>query len=178
VALVALLRGVNVGGRRPFRPATFVDQLRHLDAVNIGATGVFVIKRPVSRTQLRAELAARLPFDAEVMICAGRELIGLLSHPAFAKYRAGPDDVRFVSILSRRPRSMPRLPITMPSHGKWLVKIIACEGRFALGVYRRHMKVIGYLGALDRTFGAVATTRSLNTIEAIAKVLNSETARQ
>lgn len=103
MTLVALLRGVNVGGRRPFRPATFVDQLRHLDAVNIGATGIFVTTRSVGRTRLRAEITARLPFDGEVMICDGRELIGLLSHPAFVKYRVGPNDVRFVSILSRRP---------------------------------------------------------------------------
>lgn len=66
----------------------------------------------------------------------------------------------------------------MPSHGKWLVKIIACDGRFVLGIYRRHMKVIGYLGTLDRIFGAVAPTHSLNTVKAIAKVLKSETARR
>jgi uncharacterized protein (DUF1697 family) len=172
VALVVLLRGVNVGGHRSFRPARFVEQLSHLDAVNIGSTGVFVIRRPVSRTQLRADLAARLPFDAEVMICGGRELTGLLSHPAFERHRPGPNEVRFVSVLSRRPRLAPRLPLKFPSQGKWLVKVIARDGRFVLGLYRRHMKVIGYLGALDRHFGVAATTRSWNTIQAIAKVLD------
>jgi len=33
------------------------------------------------------------------------------------------------------------------------------------------MKVIGYLGALDRLFGVAATTRNWNTIVAISKVL-------
>ena len=42
---------------------------------------------------------------------------------------------------------------------------------FVFGVYRRHMKVIGYLGRLDRLFGVPITTRSWNTITAIAKVL-------
>jgi uncharacterized protein (DUF1697 family) len=173
MALVVLLRGVNVGGHRSFRPARFVEQLSHLDAVNVGSTGVFVIRRPVSRTQLRAEIATRLPFAAEIMICGGQELTGLLHHPAFAKHRAGPSDVRFVSVLSRRPRSAPRLPVTLPPQGKWLVKVIARDGRFALGIYRRHMKVIGYLGALDRIFGVAVTTRSWNTIEAIARALNA-----
>jgi hypothetical protein len=33
------------------------------------------------------------------------------------------------------------------------------------------MKVIGYIGALDRVFGAPVTTRHWNTLVAIAKVL-------
>jgi hypothetical protein len=35
------------------------------------------------------------------------------------------------------------------------------------------MKVIGYLGALDRLYGVPVTTRSWNTIAKIAKVLHS-----
>jgi len=173
VAQVVLLRGVNVGGHRSFRPAKFVGQLRHLDAVNIGATGAFVVRRPVSRKQLRSEIATRLPFEAEIMICDARELTRLLSHMAFARSRAGVDEVRFVSVLSRQPRSMPALPLTMPAEGRWLVRLVACEGRFVLGVYRRDMKVIGYLGRLDRIFGVPVTTRNWNTLEAIVKVLNS-----
>jgi uncharacterized protein (DUF1697 family) len=171
VALVVLLKGVNVGGHRSFRPAKFVQQLSHLDASSVGATGVFVIKRRVGRAALHKEISDRLPFSAEIMICEGQELAGLLFHPAFQDLRVGPDDVRFVSILSRRPRAAPALPLVMPSHGKWLLKLLACEGRFVLGVYRRHMKVIGYLGAIERIFGASATTRSSKTVEAVAKVL-------
>ena len=44
MALVVLLRGVNVGGHRTFRPTTLAEQLRHLDAVNVGAAGTFVIR--------------------------------------------------------------------------------------------------------------------------------------
>jgi hypothetical protein len=38
-------------------------------------------------------------------------------------------------------------------------------------MYRRHMKVIGYLGKIDRLFGIPVTTRNWNTMTAIAKVL-------
>ncbi|HLY05994.1 MAG TPA: hypothetical protein VKR31_09625 [Rhizomicrobium sp.] len=68
---------------------------------------------------------------------------------------------------------MPRLPLTMPAEGRWLLRLVACEGRFVLGVYRRDMKVIGYLGRLDRIFGVPVTTRNWNTLEAIVKVINS-----
>ena len=62
--------------------------------------------------------------------------------------------------------------MSLPSTGKWLVRILARENRFVVGLYRRHMKVISYLGTLDRVFGVPATTRNWNTITAIAKVLD------
>ena len=156
-----------------FRPTRLSEELQHLGAVNIGATGTFVIRRRVSHAQLRAEVARRLPFEAEVMICQGREIVRLLSQEPFSAQPVRPDIVRFVSVLSRRPRSSPALPIHLPSRGKWLLKVFACDRRFVVGLYRRQMKVISYLGMLDRVFGVPLTTRNWNTITAIAKVLDS-----
>jgi uncharacterized protein (DUF1697 family) len=173
VALVVLLRGVNVGGHRTFRPSTLAGQLKHLDAVNIGAAGTFVIRRPVSQAQLRVELARRLPFDAQIMICQGSEIVRLMSRDFFPDHLVRPDIVRFVSVLSQSPRSAPFTPMSFPSTGRWLVRILARENRFVVGLYRRHMKVISYLGTLDRVFGVPATTRNWNTIAAIAKVLEA-----
>jgi len=173
MALVVLLRGVNVGGHRTFRPAALVEQLKHLDAVNIGAAGTFVIRRPISEAKLRAELARRLSFDTEIMICQGREIVRLMSRNHFADEPERPDVVRFVSLLSKRPRSAPSTPISFPSGGKWLLKILARDNRFVFGLYRRHMKVISYLGAFDRLFGVPATTRNWNTITAIARLLGN-----
>jgi uncharacterized protein (DUF1697 family) len=171
VALVVLLRGVNVGGYRRFSPRTLAQQLKHLDAVNIGAAGTFVIRRPVARAQLRAELARRLPFDAEIVICDGRDIVRAMSHKCFADQPVRPDIVRFVSVLSQRPRSAPSMPVFLPSSGKWLLQIVARDDRFVFGLYRRDMKVISYLGTLDRIFGVPATTRNWNTIIAISRVL-------
>jgi len=148
------------------------EQLRHLDAVNVGAAGTFVIRRPVARAQLRAELARRLPFDAEIVICQGREIVRLMSQNHFAGQPVRPDIVRFVSVLSRRPNSTPSTPMRFPSSGKWLLKILGRDNRFVFGVYRRHMKVISYLGTVDRLFGVPATTRNWNTITEIARALD------
>jgi uncharacterized protein (DUF1697 family) len=173
VALVVLLRGINVGGHRTFRPASLARELEHFGAVNIGAAGTFVVRQPVTRAQLRAELARRLPFETGITICQGRDIVGLISRRPFAKQPQRPDIVRFVSVLSGRPRSAPSVPMTFPSTGSWLLKILGREDRFVFGLYRRHMKVIGYLGMLDRLFGVPATTRNWNTITAIATVLGS-----
>jgi hypothetical protein len=60
-----------------------------------------------------------------------------------------------------------------PSSGPWLMQILARRKRFVFGQYRRHMKVIGFLGALDRLYGVPVTTRNWNAIAAIAKVLRT-----
>lgn len=171
MALVVFLRGVNVGGYRNFRPTLLAEQLKHLDAVNIGTAGTFVIRQPVSQAQLRAELARRLPFEAAITVCRGARIVRLVSRHPFADVSARPDVVRFVSVLSRRGCSKPSIPMSIPSTGRWLVRILATEDQFVLGLYRRHMKVIGYLGTLDRLFGVPVTTRNWNTITAIARSL-------
>jgi uncharacterized protein (DUF1697 family) len=170
-ALVVFLRGLNVGGHRTFRPAVLAGQLKHLGAVNIGAAGTLVIRRPIGRKRLRHEIARRLPFEAEIVMCDGREIAALLATAAFDRYPVRPDVVRFVSVLSRRPVSAPRLPVRLPARGRWLLKVLARDGRFVIGTYRRHMKVIGYLGSLDRLFGVPATTRNWNTMTAVAQVI-------
>ncbi len=171
MACVVLLRGVNVGGHRTFRPSALARQLKHLDAVNIGAAGTFVIRRPATRAEIRAEVARHLPFATKIVICDGGEIVRLTSCNHFAGQPVRPDIVRFVSVLSQTPRSAPPMPMVFPSTGPWLLKILARDKRFVFGVYRRHMKVITYLGTFDRIFGVPATTRNWNTITAIARVL-------
>ena len=171
MALVVFLRGVNIGGHRTFRPTILAGQLVHLGALNIGAAGTFVIRQPVTQARLRAEVASKLPFDTEIMICQGREIVRLMSHNHFADQPIGPDIVRFVSVLSKRPRSMPSMPMNVPSSGRWLLKILGRDKRFVFGLYRRHMKVIGYLGTFDRLFGVPVTTRNWNTMTTIARIL-------
>ena len=173
MALVVLLRGVNVGGHRTFRPTELAKQLSHLDVVNIGAAGTFVVRQPITQAQLRTELISRLPFDAVIMICRGRDILKLMSQSHFEGQPVRPDVVRFVSILAESPNSTPSMPVSLPASGKWLVRILAREHRFVFGVYRRQMKAIGYLGMIDRLFGTPATTRNWNTISAIGKVLGN-----
>ncbi len=177
VALVAFLRGVNVGGHRAFRPSVLATELARYEVVNVGAAGTFVIRRPITRVQLRAELARRLPFAAQVMICEGRELLALGADDLFREAPKGPDVVRFVSVMARRPRLVPTIPIRLPREGTWLLRILARENRFLVGVYRRRMRVISYLGMIDRLVGVAVTTRNWNTITSVIKVLQDSIIR-
>ncbi len=122
----------------------------------------------------RAELLRKLPFEAEVALCDGRDLIRLEMENPFGDEPSRPDVVRFVSILPKAGRVRTSIPITLPPDGEWLVRVIGSKGRFVLGMYRRHMKTIGYLGQIDKLFGVPATTRNWNTIIAIVRILQGE----
>jgi uncharacterized protein (DUF1697 family) len=174
VAIVAFLRGVNVGGHRTFRPSTLARDLSQFDVVNIGAAGTFVVRRPGSRARFRAELLRKLPFEANVVLCGAHELIRLESENPFGTEPARPDIVRFVSILPKADRLTPSFPISLPPRGEWLVRVVAANERFVFGMYRRHMKTIGYLSRLDELFGAPVTTRNWNTILAIVRLLKGD----
>ena len=174
MALVVFLRGVNVGGHKTFRPTVLAGQLTAFDVVNVGAAGTFVVRKPGTRAKFRAALLRKLPFDTAVMLCDGRDLLRLEIENPLATEPSRADVVRFVSILAKGGRAGVTLPIRLPPSGEWLVRVIASQGQFIFGVYRRHMKTIGYLGQLDRLFGGRATTRNWNTIVAVVRILRGE----
>jgi hypothetical protein len=62
----------------------------------------------------------------------------------------------------------------LPSDEDWLVKIVAIDNRFVLGLYRRQMKAISYLGKIEKLLGVPATNRNWNTIKKIVKILRDE----
>jgi uncharacterized protein (DUF1697 family) len=174
MALVVFIRGVNVGGHRTFRPSVLARGLSDYGVVNVGAAGTFVVRKPGSRAKFRAALLRKLPFKAEVVLCDGRDLIRLEMENPFGAEPVRPDIVRFVSILSRAGGLRAALPVTFPPDGEWFVRVIASKDQFVFGVYRRHMKTIGYLGQIDKLFGVPATTRNWNTILAVVRILKGQ----
>jgi len=180
MTLVVFLRGVNVGGHRTFRPSVLARELSGYDVVNVGAAGTFVVRKPVvrtlrSRAKFRTTLLRKLPFEAQIVLCDGRDLMRLETDNPFGTQPSPPGVVRFVSILSKAGGVRASLPVTYPSNGDWLVRVIASQGQFVFGMYRRHMKTIGYLGQIDKLYGVPATTRNWNTIIAITRILKGLT---
>jgi uncharacterized protein (DUF1697 family) len=173
MALIVFLRGINVGGHRAFRPTVLAKELDIYDAVNVGAAGTLVIRKPGLRAKFLADLRRKLPFEATVYFCEGRDLIRLEALKPFGTEPPRADVVQFVSILSEAGRSSVSLPTDLPERGEWLVRIIGSKNRLVYGVYRRHMKTIGCLGQIDTLFGAPATTRSWNTILSVLRILRS-----
>ena len=174
MASVVFLRAVNVGKANRCQPASIAKQLSKFGVVNIGAVGTFVVREDVSQSTLRAALARKLPFKCEIMIVPARDIIKLTSKDPFSRQPSSPNITRFVNVLAKPLRALPPLPLTLPSDDDWLLKIIAIQDRFVLGLYRRQMKAISYLGKVEKLLGVPATTRNWNTIEKIAKILTTD----
>jgi len=191
MAWVVFLRAVNVGGANRCQPARIAKQLAKFGVVNIGAVGTFVVREDVSESTLRAAIARQLPFKCEIMICPAKQIVDLMRQDPFSRQPSGPNITQFVNILHKPLRKriafdlvrtsniehkrsqLPSLPVSLPSDNDWLLKIIAIRGRFVLGLYRRQMKAITYLGKIEKLLGVPATTRNWNTIEKVVKILRS-----
>ena len=170
--LVVFLRGVNVGGHKRFQPSLLVRELGHLGLVNIGAAGTFVVREAVGRTALRTELLRKLPFDAELMVCDGSDLIKLAAADPFPRESVGKDVRRFVSVLAKQPRKPPPLPLDQPAGARWEVKVVGISGIFALSLWRRMGRTfLDPNGIVEKNFGVSATTRNWNTIIKIRDLL-------
>ena len=168
---VVFLRAVNVGGANRCRPAEIAKELSKFDVVNIGAVGTFVVRKDVSESTLRAAIARQLPFKIDIMICPASDILKLAAKDPFANEPSGPTITRFVNVLHKPLPKLPPLPLCLPSDADWLAKIIAIQGQFVLGIYRREMKAISYLGKLEKQLGVPATNRNWNTIEKVVAVL-------
>ena len=178
MTLIVFLRGINVGGHRRFRPSVLAKELSAYDVVNVGAAGTLVVRKPGPRAKFLAELRRKLPLDTVVAYCTASDLLQFeMQNPFGAETsRTRPargDIVQFVSILSKTGRKKISFPAAIPRSGEWFVRISGSKDRLVFGHYRRHMKTIGYLGQIDKLFGAPATTRSWKTIQSVLKILKA-----
>ena len=171
---VVFLRGVNVGRANRCQPALIARQLSKFGVINIGAVGTFAVRENVSEPALRMAIAKKLPFKCEIMICPARDIIDLASKDPFVQQPSGPNITQFVNVLAKRLHAPPPLPLSLPSDDDWLLKIIAIQNRFVLGLYRREMKAISYLGKVEKLLGIPATTRNWNTVQKVAKILRGD----
>ena len=174
MASVVFLKGVNVGGHRTFRPSLLASEMAELGVMNVGAAGTFVVWESIRQAELRREFLRRLPFETEVMVCSANDVLKLASAEAFAGEPFGPDIVRFVSVLPKRPRAPVALPMNLPPGENWLVRLVAIRGRFAFGIYRRNMQTIRFLGRIEKHLGGSVTTRNWNTFSNLFEILRNK----
>ena len=172
MAWVVFLRGVNVGGHKTFRPSVIARELAGYGVINVGAAGTLVVRGTVSQASLRTEILRRLPFKPELMMCPARELLELARREPFRDAPPEKHARRFVSVMQKAPRTLPRLPLEQPAGDKWEVKIIGISGRFAWSLWRRQGGAMVYPNAVvEKHLGIPATTRSWNTVSAICDIL-------
>jgi hypothetical protein len=172
MAHVVFFRAANVGGRNVFRPARMAARLAHLDILNVGAAGTFVVRGKATPASIRREILGELSFVPEIVIRPAGEILALVSSDpfrgvAFSKVQRG-----WVAALRGRPKTQPALPLARPEGKAWSVRFDRLEGGFALGLWR--WRPGGFLfpsNCVEDALGVAATTRWWETFQRVARLL-------
>jgi uncharacterized protein (DUF1697 family) len=172
MAWVVFLRAANVGKHNRFQPSVLAQRLAKFDVINVGAVGTFAVRAEVTEKALRTAIARELPIKCDVMICSGKTILDL-AHDNPLKNEPTDNDRRiFLTIMAEPPKKALRLPIYAPNKEKWEVKIVRITGTLALSLWQRLKENPLYPNQiLERQFGVATTTRTWNTIEKLAKIL-------
>ena len=166
------LRAANVGGKNVFRPAQLATALAHLDVVNVGAAGTFLVRGQAPAASIRREILSRLKFEPEVAILPAREILALARSEPFPRVAFSKDLRGWVAVLCRRPSARPALPIATPAGKSWCVRFDRVEGSFALGLWQRRPAGFVFPNQIvEKALGVPATTRWWETILRLAKLI-------
>jgi uncharacterized protein (DUF1697 family) len=167
VALIVLLRGVNVGGKT-FRPTELVRELSDLDMMSIGAAGTFVVRARTTPSQIRKRILESLPFDAEVMLLTQRQLAGLLALNPASEVPSGEGVRRFLSVSTHPLRAKEHPPVYLPGRSDWQVVLKGVTENCAFGYSRSWGERMLYPNeAMEKLFGLPFTTRWWETMELV-----------
>ena len=172
MAHVVFLRAGNVGGRNVFRPAQLAAALAHLDVVNVGAAGTFLVRAKAPASSIRREILAQLKFVPEVAVLPAREILTLVRERPFSGTAFSKDQRGWVAVLCGKPKTRPALPLTAPAGPSWQVRLDRVDGAIAVGLW--HRRQAGFLfpnQVVERALGIKTTTRWWETIERVAKLL-------
>jgi uncharacterized protein (DUF1697 family) len=171
---VVFLRAVNVGKHNRFQPSVLAKELAKFGLINIGAVGTFVVREEVSEATLRNAILRKLPFRCDVMICPAKDMLDLARAVPLTDEPLGNDLRAFVTVMAKRPRRLPKLPIYAPNIDQWEVKVVRITGLCALSLWRRLKENALYPNQIiEKEFGVATTTRSWNTILKVAKILGA-----
>jgi len=174
VAHVVFLRGANVGGNNVFRPAKLAAALSHLDTVNVGAAGTFVIRGKTSAAAIRREILSRLPFEPHLAIHQAKDIVALVHPEPFRGVKFSKTMRGWVAALCARPKRDPELPHIVSKRGTWVCRVDRVDGSFAFGLWQLVPR--GFVipaNVVEDALGAPATVRWWETYERIARVIEA-----
>ncbi len=173
MAHVVFLRAANVGGRNVFRPAQLAAALAHLEIVNVGAAGTFVVRARASAPAIRHEILARLPYDLAIAVRPASEIVALVRDEPFRGVALSKALRGWAAALCERPKAKPKLPLSAPAGRGWSVRFDRIEGSFALGIMQRRPGASVFPNAVvEKALGVPATTRWWETIEKLARLVD------
>jgi uncharacterized protein (DUF1697 family) len=180
IKYVALLRGINVGGKklikmedlsRVFARSGFKNVRTFIQSGNVifdaAQTNSDVLARKIEKKLLES-----FGHEVTVIVITIAELEDILKRNPFKKIKPGTDVMMFVTFLSTEPNSRPKLPLISSTEN---LEVFAIKGRAAFILARR--KKNGASGFpnnfIEKQLGVSATTRNWTTVSKIVALAKS-----
>lgn len=179
-AHLAFLRAINVAGHGRIAMADLREVFHEAGAREVSTyiqTGnvLFEATRaelPAIRRAVGKGLLDRMGATVPVYYRTRREFARLVQDAPFAGAADGDDVKLYVSLLSRRPRRRPRLPLRVEKEALTLIAVGEREAYLVSG--RKPNGFYGFPNELvERELGVEATSRNWNTLQRIAERLES-----
>lgn len=173
---VALLRGININGRKIvpmselkslFIDSGFVDVVTYINSGNV----VFraeKITTTMMRSLIEAELEKRFGFEVKVIVLSLKELTGHLSACPYDRMRMHQGEVIYLSLLSVSPgnKKIRGIQADPNETDEFIVK-----GKVVYLVVRHGYSRTRYNNAfIENELKVDATTRNINTLMKIAEI--------
>lgn len=167
---LALLRGINVGGKKVIPMA---DLRGIFDAAGFAGVTTYIqsgnvlfdsseSRGPKLERELEEHLARSLGYEVPVVLRTVEEVRGLVGSEPFAGRPSGPDVKWYAAFLKEAPRETLSLPLYSPKRDLELFRLV---GRDALLLSHRIGGSFGFPNNfLEEELGIVATTRNWNTV--------------
>lgn len=174
---VALLRGINVGGKKLIKMADLVRVFASLGFKNVRtyiASGNVIFDDPADAEptvlvkKIEKKLLTSFGHEVTVILRTVDELKSLVGRDPFKKFKSSGEVMRFVVFLANEPSKKPKLPLQSLSEN---MDVFAIKDRTAFIVARR--KKTGWFGypnnLIEKELGVAATTRNWSTVGKIVE---------
>ncbi len=173
---VALLKGINVGGKNRIKMETLIESFTGLGLRNCRSyiqcgNIVFETKAAANETlrrRIEKQLSKTFGNDAHVILRKVADLESLVEENPFKKITVNRDTMLCVAFLDHPPAAVPKLPLQSKSEK---LELIAIKDQVAFVVARR--KPTGWFGFpnnfVEKELAVLATTRQWSTVGKIVQ---------
>ncbi len=173
-AIVAFLRGVNVGGHNTIAMAALKSAFESMGFSNVRtvlASGNVVFeapgKDPNPDQTISQGLEKAFGFPVKVVLRTVRELRAMVDSDPFKGIPSGPEIKFYVTFLAQRTPDRSRLRVPAPAKGVRIIRVTPGE-TFSAVTLSPGVGTPDLMAFLDKALGDAATTRNWNTIIRIA----------
>lgn len=175
---VALLRGINVGGR-----TVKMDKLQQAlkskgfqNVKTILASGNVVFEssgKSVSSIQkkIRDIIKSAFGFDVELMVCTEEQINSLIKSNPFKSIKVTPNTKLYVTFLSEEAKPKMKIPYESPEKD---IRILHVKDKTvsSMVILSPQKGTLDLMDILEREFGKKITTRNWNTILKLGRALS------